>query len=119
MVIWFLLMMNKIGIFKKAATNYLVSRHTQNACDKVFIILKQHFHDKNVYTKRKFNRNLNQNDRVEDVEITSELFYDFDNVLDLFYKQPESGSVTCTYIFQINAEQPGILELQDCSNSDI
>ena len=69
--------------------------------------------------KRQLNDKLNQNDGVEALEITSNLFYDFDNVLDIFYKQPESGSVTRTHIFEMNSKQPGILKLQDSSDSEI
>ena len=54
MVIRFLLMLTEIGIFKKASNVYLVRGHTKNACDRMFMLLKQHFHYKNVYKKNSF-----------------------------------------------------------------
>ena len=40
-------------------------------------------------------------------------------MLDQFYKQPESGSVNRTHIFKFDHDRPGILELQDSSDSDV
>ena len=63
--------------------------------------------------------NLNHNDGVDAVEIKSDKFFDFDKILDRFYKRPESGSVNRTHIFSMYEDQPGILELKDSTYSDV
>ena len=119
MVIRFLMLMTEIGLFKKASNVYLVRGHTKNACDRCFMLLKQHFHYKNVYTMEQLNKNLNQNDGVTAIEIKSNKFFDFDKLLDNFYKRPEAGTVTRTHIFSMNQDEPGILKVQDDISSDV
>ena len=119
MVIRFLMLMTEIGIFKKASNVYLVRGHTKNACDRMFMLLKQHFHHKNVYTMDQLHRNLNENDDVNAVEIKSNKFFNLDELLDKYYKRPESGSVNRTHIFTMYQEKPGILELKDSTDSPV
>ena len=52
MVIQFLLMLTDIGEFKKSVNMYLVRGHTKNACDCMFMLLKQNFHYNNIYTRQ-------------------------------------------------------------------
>ena len=42
---------------------------------------------------QQLNNNLNQNDGVEAVLINADHFFNFDAMLDKFYKRPEGGSV--------------------------
>lgn len=106
-------MLTEIGIFEKCSNLYLVRGHTKNACDRMFMLLKQHFHYKNIYTKEQLNINLNQNDGVEAIEINSEFFNEIDEMLDCFYKRLESGSINRTHIFLWN------IQIQESSNLKI
>ena len=117
MVLRFFLMMCKLGILKKAGNIYLVRGHTKNACDCMFMLLKQHFHYKNLYTMGHLHTNLNKNDGVKAILITGEQFFDLDKILDIYYKRPESGSVNTTHIFTMSADKPGIMELKDSTDS--
>ena len=65
----------------------------------MFMLLKQYFHYKNIYTRQQLNKNLNQNDNVEAKEILPDIFFDLDEMLNFFYKRPEAGSVNQIHIF--------------------
>ena len=98
---------------------YLVQGHTKNACDWMFMLLKQHYHHKNLYTMDQLNTNLNQNNDVNAVEVKHPTFNDFDALLDRLYKQPESSLVACTHIFSMNHNKPGVLHMQDSTDSKV
>ena len=85
----------------------------------MFMLLKQHFHYKNIYTMEQLNTNLNENDGVKAIEIKGDSFFNLDSLLDKYYKRPESGSVNRTHISTVYNNKPGILELQDCINSPV
>ena len=46
MVIRLMLMLVEIGVFQKTCLAFLVRGHTKNACDRMFMLLKQNFHKK-------------------------------------------------------------------------
>ena len=52
MVIRFLLILTEIGVFKKSVNMYLVHGHTKNTCNRMFMLLKQNFHYKSIYTSK-------------------------------------------------------------------
>ena len=64
MIIWFLMLMIKIRVFKKASNIYLVCDHTKNACDRIFMLLKQHLHHKNYTQWDNSIKKINNNDSV-------------------------------------------------------
>ena len=78
MVLRFLMLMTEIGVFKKISNVYLVRGHTKNACDRMFMFLKQHLHHKNIDTTDQQHKNLNKNNEVNAVEINSNKFFNLD-----------------------------------------
>ena len=85
----------------------------------MFMLLKQYFHHKNLYTMQQLNNNLNQNDGVEAVLINADHFFNFDAMLDKFYKRPEGGSVNRSHLFRMSHDKPGIIELKDSTDSEV
>ena len=65
MVIICLLLIAEIGIFKETCLSFLVRGHTKNAYDHMFMLLKQNFHKRNIYTKKQLHDNINHNLNVE------------------------------------------------------
>ena len=49
-------------------------------------------------------KKLNKNDNVNAVEIKSNKFFNLDELLDKYYKRPESGLVNQTHIFTMYQE---------------
>ena len=56
---------------------------------------------------------------VEAIKCGTEKFYDFDSLLDKFYKRPAPGTVNRTHIFSMYKNKPGVIELQDSAESKI
>ena len=83
------------------------------------MLLKQHFHHKNIYTMAQWYNNLNENYGVLAIEIKGNQFFDRDNILDKFYKILEAGSITRTHIFSLNSNKPGVLRLQDDTDTEV
>ena len=119
MVIRLFLMMAELKIFKKVNLICLVCGHTKNACDRMFMLLKQFFHYKNLYTMKQLNDNPNKNRGVEAIELSSDVFFDFDKMLDKFYQVPHTGTVNRSHIFSMSSDKPGTLMLQDSTSSEI
>ena len=46
------------------------------------MLLKQHYHHKNMYTMEQSNTNINQNNNVHAVEVKYPIFYYFNALLD-------------------------------------
>ena len=46
-------------------------------------------------------------------------FYDFDTILDKYYKRPESGTVNRTHVFRMFHGKPCILKLQNSASSEV
>ena len=68
MIIQFLMFLTEIAAFKDAANAYLVQGYTKNPCDRMFMLFKQHFYLKNIYTMQQLFNNLNQNDSIQAVK---------------------------------------------------
>ena len=113
MVIRFLLMMTELKVYNKVWLIFLVRGHTKNPCDRMYMLLKQRFHYKNVYTMKQLHDNLNSNEDVNAIESTKDDFYDFDTMLAKYYDTPQSGSVNRSHIFLMDSEYPGKLLLKD------
>lgn len=111
-------MLTEIGYFKKSRMFFLVRGHTKNPCDRTFILLKKHFHYKNIYTKKQVHDNLNENEHVEAILVDSSQFYDFDTRLDVFYKKLQAGSVNCLHIFTFTHDKQGHAELRDSTSTE-
>ena len=93
--------------------------HTKNACDRMFMLLKQNFHKQNIYTKKQLHDNFNHNVGVEAIRCDENTFYDLDSLLDKFYKRPASGTVAKTHLFHMFHDRPCIIELQHSPNSTV
>lgn len=74
---------------------------------------------KNIYTRKQLHDNFNHNVGVEAIKCGTEKFYDFDSLLDKFYKRPAPGTVNRTHIFSMYKNKPGVIELQDSAESKI
>ena len=102
MVIRFFLMMAELGYYQTINLCFLVRGHTKNACDRMFILLKQNFHHKNVYTMKKLHENLNSNKHFEVLLANEVDFYNFNGLLSKYYAAPQSGSVNRTHMFSMD-----------------
>ena len=118
MVIRFLLMMAELKVYKKVLLLFLVRGHTKNPCDRMYMLLKQRFHFKNVYTMSQLHDNLNSNDDVNAIESTVEDFYDLDTVLAKYYSVPQSGTVNRSHMFIMDSKHPGKLILKDSTSEE-
>ena len=65
MVISLFVMMAKLGCYQIINLIFLVSGHTKKSYGRMFMLLKQRFHHKNVYAMKQLHENLNLNEDVE------------------------------------------------------
>ena len=119
MVIRFLLLLTEIGVFRQINLLFLVRGHTKNACDRMFMLLKQNFHKRNIYTRKQLHDNFNHNVGVQAICCNGNNFYDLDSILDIYYKGLEAGTVNRTHIFRMYHDKPCVIELQDSPSSDV
>ena len=89
------------GWFSEINIIFLVKDHTKNACDRMFNLLKQEYHNLNVESFSQLKTCLNKSLFVNVEEVGRHAFLDFSSVLNKYYRSLKSGETSRTHIFTI------------------
>lgn len=100
------------GFFKRVNIIFLVRGHTKNACDRLFNLMKLRFHKEDCYTFSQLKTLLSKQDDVTIYDASKGIFFNYDEMLNKFYKKLQTGSVAKNHIFSASAEDPGVMHLQ-------
>lgn len=94
------LLLVELGFFKEVEIVFFVRGHTKNACNRSFNILKQGYHNRNIYTfdsplegNGSMVQVLNQNRGVTVISTRAEWFKDYETYLDRLYRKYSSGQI--------------------------
>ena len=80
--------------------------HTKNLCDRMFNLLKKRYHKSQIYSIKKLTSLLNELDNIFYYHVTSEVFFDYNRLLNTYYKNIPSGSVKKNHHFWVNDDKP-------------
>ena len=107
------------GWFPEVNLIFLVKGHTKNACDRMFNLLKQEYHNKNIETFNELVSILDKNKFVKvDVMLSNE-FLNFSPVLNKYYRSLKSGETNRTHVFTVkNSRNPTLLLKKDDVNAE-
>jgi hypothetical protein len=92
--------------FQEVEFIFYTRGHTKNLCDRMFNLLKKRYHKRQIYSIQKITSLLNEVDNVFYHHVTSEVFFDFQHLLNKFYKTIPSGSVKNPHCFWVKGENP-------------
>ena len=93
------LLLVELGFFKSVEFLFFVRGHTKNACDRMFNLLKKRYHQSQIYSVESLSTLLNELDNVNYYHVTSEVFFDYNALLNHFYKSFPVGTVKRNHFF--------------------
>ena len=91
----------EIKLFPRVRLFFLVKRHTKNAADRMFNLLKMNYHKKDIYTYEQLHATLDMNQYVDVFKMRSCNFHDHRRWQDTVYKNPAGGEFKRTHVFTI------------------
>ncbi len=92
--------------FNKVEFIFYLRGHTKNVCDRLFNLLKLRYHKSNVYTMEILVEVLNMMDDITFTHAPSDVFYNFDKMLDIFYKNFKPGTIQKNHYFVVDSSEP-------------
>lgn len=92
--------------FNKVEFIFYLRGHTKNVCDRLFNLLKLRYHRSNVYTMEMLVEVLNMMDDISFTHVPSDVFYNFDKMLDIFYKNFKPGTIQKNHYFVVDSSEP-------------
>lgn len=96
----------ELGFFHQVEFIFYVRGHTKNVCDRMFNLLKKRYHKDNIFSITHLTTLLNAIDNVNYQHMQGNIFFDYNSLLDNFYKQMRPGSVTQNHYFWVNSTEP-------------
>ena len=85
---------------------FYIRGHTKNVCDRLFNLLKIRYHKSNIYTMDMLVDVLNSTDDVTFIHASDSFFYDYDSMLNEFYKNFPSGTIQKNHYFSVHCDAP-------------
>jgi hypothetical protein len=79
--------------FKEVEFIFYVREHTKNVCNRMFNLLKKRYHGSQIFSITKLTELLNEIDKVTYVHVSSTVFFNYQLLLSLFYKNFPTGEV--------------------------
>ncbi len=76
----------ELGYFQHVEFIFYVRGHTKNVCDRMFNLLKIKYRSSNVYTMTQLTAAMNSVEQVTFKQVTSEVFFNYDQMLNTYYK---------------------------------
>jgi hypothetical protein len=92
--------------FQKVEFIFYVRGHTKNVCDRMFNLLKKRYHKSQIFSVDKLTDVLNEIDNVNYDHVTFEVFYNYQLLLGMFYKNIPSGAIKINHFFWVDQSQP-------------
>lgn len=93
--------------------------HKEPLCDRLFNLVKQTYHKKNIYTYDELDEEISRSNYVTNFRMRSEHFKDHTSWQDKFYRTPTGGEFKQTHVFTIYKNCPTVLCKQDYSDSPV
>ena len=100
-VIRFLMWLVENKIFPVVRIFFLVKGHTKNAADRMFNLLKNHYHRTNIYTYDDLHKTLDKNKHVTVHKMGVADFFDHQEWQDKIYRAPTGGEFKQSHVFTI------------------
>ena len=113
----FLMWLVEVHVFPSVSNMFFIKGHTNNACDRMFNLLKLALHLRNIYCFEDMVHHLNENEHISVKPIGSDEFFDFHLLLNSFYRMLETGQTNRTHLFKICSALPTTLQKQDVADS--
>ena len=107
-VIRFLMWLVECNLFPRVRIFFLVKGHTKNAADRMFNLLKHHYHRKNTFTYDQLHFTLNESKYIDVYKMRPSNFHNHLKWQDKHYRQPQGGEFKRTHVFTICAARHGI-----------
>ena len=121
MVLRLALFLVESNFFKTVEFIFYIRGHTKNVCDRLFNLLKIRYHKSNVYTMEMLVEVLNAMDDVTFTHVPTDVFYNYDKMLDQFYKNFRPGTVQKNHYFVVHNNTPTVMLSKlfiDAENTD-
>lgn len=100
-VLRLVLLLVELKFFLSVEFIFYVRGHTKNLCDRMFNLLKKRYHHSQIFSLQKLTSLLNELENVTYHHVTSEIFFDYNSFLDLFYKKFKPGTVKSNHLFWV------------------
>ncbi len=88
-------------VFPRVRLFFLVKGHTKNAADRMFNLLKNSYHNKDIFTYDQLHKTLDTNQYVDVFKMQPCHFHDHCKWQDSMYKAPAQGEFKRTHVFTI------------------
>jgi hypothetical protein len=76
----------ELSYFQQVEFIFYVRGHTKNVCDRMFNLLKIRYRSSNVYTMNQLSAAMNSVEQVTFKQVTSDGFFNYDEMLNTYYK---------------------------------
>jgi hypothetical protein len=80
---------------------FYVRGHTNFFCDRMFNLLKKRYHKSQIFSVQKLTTLLNELDNITYHHVTSDVFFNYNELLDRFYKKFPPGTVKQNHLFWV------------------
>jgi hypothetical protein len=118
MVLRTALFLVECGYFSSVLLLFLVRGHTKNNCDRLFNLLKDHFHKQNVYSYPQL-LDVLKGEHKTILETQEGEFQDWDAFLDRWYKQVPSGWIQVNHNFQVESGAPTVMKFSVAEGKEV
>lgn len=118
MVLRSALFLVECGYFSSVLLLFLVRGHTKNNCDRLFNLLKLHFHDQNVYSYPQLLKVL-EGEHKTILETEEGDFQDWDTFLDQWYRAVPSGWVQVNHNFHVEGNKPTVMKFSVAEGEEV
>jgi hypothetical protein len=93
-------------LFKCVEFIFYIRGHTKNVCDRLFNLLKINYSKANVYTMEMLTDVCNSMEDITFIPLQGNEFFNYDQLLDEFYKPFKPGTVQVNHYFMVNHHSP-------------
>ncbi len=104
----FLMRLVESNIFPRVRIFFLVKCHTKNAADRMFNLLKFHYHRCNIFSYDMLHKTLSKSPYVDVFKMRPKHFHNHLKWQDLYYRTPSQGEFKRTHVFTICRTGHGI-----------
>jgi len=118
MVLRIALWLVESGYFLTCEFIFYVRGHTKNMCDRMFNLLKKRYREHQVFTMNQLVTNLNMLENVNFQAVLPEIFFDFDDFFDHFYKPFQPNTVKKNHIFLVQHPDVTTMRCKLYDNAD-
>jgi hypothetical protein len=96
----------ELGYFETVEFVFYVRGHTKNCCDRLFNLFKTRYRNADIFTMSQLRAVLNEMDNISFKDVGPEVFFDYCQMLDVFYKNFVSGTVQKNHMFWVQHTLP-------------